>query len=78
MTEIKKQIHWVMDYETLVNCFIGVFSHFKDETITKVFVIHKEQNDLFKFVEFLHNCVKQNEWHISFNGLGFDGQITQY
>ncbi len=78
MTEIKKQTHWVMDYETLVNCFIGVFSHFKDETITKVFVIHKEQNDLFKFVEFLRDCVKQNEWHISFNGLGFDGQITQY
>ena len=43
--------HWVMDYETLSNCFVGVFEHYKTQE-TKVFVIHELQNDLEKFIEF--------------------------
>ena len=25
--------HWVMDYETLKNCFVGVFKHYKANTL---------------------------------------------
>ena len=40
--------HWVMDYETLSNCFTGVFEHYKTQE-TEIFVIHDLQNDLDKF-----------------------------
>jgi hypothetical protein len=72
-----KTAHWVMDYETLCNCFIAVFQHYKDSSIQKVFVVHESRNDFPKFVTFLQKCVTQKEWHISFNGLNFDAQITQ-
>lgn len=70
--------HWVMDYETLVNCFIGVFQHYKDDTISEIFIINESQNDFPKFIEFLNKCVRLNQWHISFNGLAFDAQISQH
>ena len=69
--------HWVMDYETLKNCFVGVFKHYKtDETHT--FIVHDLQNDLEKFLQFLSTNIKNREWHISYNGLAFDAQITHY
>ena len=70
--------HWVMDYETLVNCFIGVFHHYKDDHLRKIFVIHGSRNDLPQFVEFLNQCKDKNQWHISYNGLAFDAQISQF
>jgi hypothetical protein len=76
--EEKKPAHWVMDYETLVNCFIAVFQHYKDETIRKTFVIYKDRNDLPQFIDFLNECKNKNQWHISYNGLAFDGQISQH
>ena len=69
--------HWVMDYETLSNCFTGVFEHYKTQE-TEVFVVHDLQNDLVKFISFLKNNIKNKEWHISYNGLAFDAQITHY
>ena len=69
--------HWVMDYETLSNCFTGVFEHYKTQE-TKVFVIHNLQNDLDILVHFLENNINNKEWHISYNGLAFDSQITHY
>jgi hypothetical protein len=69
--------HWVMDYETLSNCFTGVFENYKTLE-TKVFVIHDLQNDLGKFVSFLNENVNNKEWHIAYNGLAFDSQITQF
>jgi hypothetical protein len=69
--------HWVMDYETLSNCFTGVFENYKTLE-TKVFVVHDLQNDLGKFVSFLNENVTNKEWHISYNGLAFDSQITQF
>ncbi len=68
--------HWVMDYETLSNCFIGVFTHYKTDE-TKVFVIHKLRNDLPALLEFLNQHKENKEWHISFNGIAFDSQITE-
>ena len=67
--------HWVMDYETLKNCFVAVFTHYKTEE-TKIFSICKLQNDYEKFIEFLKQNIENNEWHISYNGLAFDSQVT--
>ena len=69
--------HWVMDYETLSNCFIAVFQHYKDDSVKHLFVIHKDRNDLPKFIAFLNTCVAQKQYHISYNGIAFDAQISQ-
>jgi len=68
--------HWVMDFETIVDCFIAVFQHYKT-TETKIFVVHQSRNDFPEFVKFLNECKTENQWHISYNGLAFDAQITQ-
>ena len=65
-----------MDYETISNCFIAVFEHYKTEE-RKVFVVHEQRNDFPELVTFLQKCVTEHQWHISFNGLNFDAQITQ-
>ena len=69
--------HWVMDYETLSNCFVAVFKHYKTEE-QKVFVIHKLRDDGDAFIKFLKQNIQNKEWHISFNGLSFDAQVTHY
>ena len=66
-----------MDYETLVNCFIGVFEHYKNDDIAEVFIINKDQNDFPKLLAFLQTCAEKGQWHISFNGLAFDSQISE-
>lgn len=74
MSEIK---HWVMDYETIVNCFIGCFEHYKTDE-RRTFIIWKERNDIKEFIQFLEDNIRDNQWHISFNGLSFDGQVTHH
>lgn len=69
--------HWVHDYETLSNCFTAVFEHYKTNEL-KVFVVHDIRNDFDSLVLFLLENVHKKEWHISFNGLAFDSQITQF
>ena len=69
--------HWVMDYETLSNCFIGVFEDIKTEH-QEVFVCHKSKNDIVELVTFLERNIALDEWHVSFNGLAFDSQITEH
>jgi hypothetical protein len=73
----RDRTHWVMDFETLSNCFIACFEDIKSEH-QEVFVIHESRNDLKEFLNFLDTNIVQDEWHVSFNGLGFDSQITQY
>jgi len=68
--------HWVMDYETICNTFVAVFENYKTDE-RHVFVVCEQRNDFPEFVTFLQTCVTENQWHISFNGLGFDSQITQ-
>ncbi len=75
--DVKKN-HWVMDYETITNCFVAVFIHYKDDSIKRTFVINETTNDFERFYSFLSGNLKHNEWHISYNGLAFDAQITQY
>ena len=69
--------HYVMDYETLSNCFIACFEAVNSEE-QRIFVIHESQNDILELVEFLEENISSEEWHVSFNGLGFDSQITEY
>ena len=66
-----------MDFETLSNCFIAVFEAVNSEE-QKIFVVHESQNDILELVEFLEENISSEEWHVSFNGLGFDSQITEY
>jgi len=66
-----------MDYETLTNCFTGVFEHYKTQE-TEIYVIHDLRNDLNEFISFLKQNILNKEWHISYNGLAFDGQVTHY
>ena len=69
--------HWVMDYETMINFFCGVFQHYKTKE-TKIFIIHDLKNDFDEFTKFLTQNVIDKERHISYNGLAFDAQITEY
>jgi len=69
--------HWVMDYETLSNCFVAVFQHYKTSE-QKIFIVHDLQNDFDEFIEFLIENRDEKQWHISYNGLAFDAQVTQY
>ena len=69
--------HWVMDYETLYDCFTGVFENYKT-TETKIFVVAHMRNDLTEFISFLKENIEKKEWHISYNGLAFDAQVTHY
>lgn len=66
-----------MDYETLSNCFIACFENIKTEH-QEVFVCHESQNDILELVTFLERNVTLDEWHVSFNGLAFDSQITEH
>jgi hypothetical protein len=69
--------NYVMDYETLKNCFIAVFEDAKSDH-KEIFVCHESRNDIFDFITFLETNIAYNEWHISFNGLAFDAQITEH
>ena len=69
--------HYVMDYETLSDCFIGVFEHYKKNE-RKVFCCNKFQNDIDALIDFFLENKTNNQWHISFNGNAFDAQITNH
>jgi hypothetical protein len=72
-----KPTHWVMDYETLSNCFIAVFQHYSTKH-TKIFICSRLHNDVIAYINFLEQCIQYNQWHISFNGIAFDAQISHY
>lgn len=69
--------HWVMDFETLSNCFIAHFEDYKVET-NYTFIIWSKVNHLKEFIAFLEKNIQEKSWHISFNGLAFDAQITEH
>jgi len=50
--------HWVMDYETLYDCFTGVFENYKTSE-TKSFVVCSIQNDYVEFIKFLHQNINK-------------------
>jgi hypothetical protein len=69
--------HYVHDYETMVDCFVAVFEDYKKDD-TRVFVVSNLSNDIVPLLAFLRDNLKYDQWHISYNGLNFDSQITQY
>ena len=69
--------HYVMDYETLPNCFIGVFENYKTPD-REIFIVWQYKNQIQELIAFLEQNQKENQWHISYNGLAFDAQITHY
>jgi hypothetical protein len=50
--------HWVMDYETLYDCFTGVFENYKSLE-TKIFVIARKRNDLTELISFLKENIEK-------------------
>lgn len=66
-----------MDWETLVNTTVLCVEHFS-LPIKKSFVIGKTRNDIKELNKFLTECKKNKEWHIGYNSLVFDSQITEY
>jgi hypothetical protein len=66
-----------MDYETLCSCFIAVFEGVKSEEPI-IFTIHESKNEILELVTFLERNIAYDEWHVSFNGIGFDSQITEH
>jgi hypothetical protein len=69
--------HWVIDYETLKNCIILVALHYKTDE-KRVFVIHEKLNNTQQLYNFIKTCIENKEVHISYNGLAFDNQISEY
>jgi hypothetical protein len=70
--------HWIIDYETLVDCTVLCAQHYKDPEDLRVFVVSRLRNDIQKLYLFLVDNVLDDEFHISFNGIGFDNQITSF
>lgn len=69
--------HFVYDLETLSNCFIACFSHYKEDR-ELTFVIHQSRNDYADLLNFLFDVKKEKGYFVSFNGLGFDSQILEF
>jgi hypothetical protein len=68
---------YVMDYETMINFFCGVFVNIKTKE-KKVFVVHRSRNDIIELLKFLKENKKNNDYHVSINGMAFDAQITEF
>jgi hypothetical protein len=70
--------HWIIDYETLVDCTVLCAQHYKDPEDLRIFVVSKLRNDIHKLYHFLVDNVLDDEFHISFNGIEFDNKITSF
>jgi len=68
---------WIYDYETIVNCFVAVFTDYSsDEQHT--FVVNRDRNDMPALIAFLLEHQANRHWHMGYNNLAFDAQITEY
>jgi hypothetical protein len=74
---LNKKTYWVIDIETMVNCFIlcGEDAH-SDRKFH--FILWKYKNDLSNLYKFLNYCKKSGDIHVTFNGLAFDSQVLQW
>jgi hypothetical protein len=68
----------VYDYETIKSVFIAVFIDVKDPSTLHKFEISKYQNDINSFISYLKKLIKTQEIIVSFNGLRFDYQVSQF
>ena len=69
--------YWVMDYETIVNCFVAVFIDL-NSSVCKKFIINRDTNDLQKLLKFFKENIDYEDWHFGYNNLAFDAQITEF
>lgn len=69
--------YWVMDYETIVNCFVAVFIDL-NSSVCKKFIINRNTNDLQKLLKFFKENIDHEDWHFGYNNLAFDAQITEF
>ena len=69
---------YVYDYETVANCFLGVFINVKNPKDIIVFEVSDTRNQINEFISFLKECIKNKTTLVSYNGLKFDNQISQY
>jgi hypothetical protein len=68
--------YWIFDYETILNTFIAVFEDLNtSERYT--FIIGKHHNDIHKLIKFFEENIKYGDWHLGYNNLAFDSQITE-
>jgi hypothetical protein len=74
---IRQRKFWIMDYETIVNCFIAVFRSY-DSDEQHIFVIGKHRNDIHLYIQFLLENQQNKDWHFGYNNLAFDAQITEH
>lgn len=68
---------WIMDYETMVDCFVAVFADYESDEM-KVFAVNRDRNDMPQFIEFLLESKASGDWHFGFNNIAFDSQITEH
>ena len=68
---------YVYDYETVCNCFLGVFVSVKNPKNIISFEISEFKNDTDAYLRFMNYCIKNNVLLVSFNGLKFDNQISR-
>jgi hypothetical protein len=68
---------WIMDYETIVNCFVAVFTAY-DSDERHVFAVNRDRNDMPQLLKFLEQNLQHKDWHFGYNNLSFDAQITEY
>jgi hypothetical protein len=74
---MRKKTYWVYDYETIVNSFIAVFEDLLSDE-RHIFIIGPYQNDLNKLISFYKENIQYGDWHLGYNNLAFDSQITEY
>lgn len=70
--------YWVYDLETILNCFIGVFTSYHDASDKKIFVVHPLKNDFEDLLVFLEETKFKKDWLFGYNNLAFDAQIIEY
>jgi hypothetical protein len=68
---------WIMDYETIINCFVAVFTGYSSSE-TRIFVVNRDRNDLPQFLDFLDDNIEFKDWHFGYNNIAFDSQITEF
>lgn len=66
-----------MDYECMKNLFIGAFVDYNNGDKIH-FVIHPLINQVALFIEFLETNIKNKDYHLSFNGINYDSQMTEF
>jgi hypothetical protein len=74
---MRKKKYWIYDYETIINTFVAVFENLHSDE-RHIFIISPYQNDLSLLLAFYKENIQYQDWHLGFNNLAFDSQITEF